>query len=170
MIIEPLGLLAYLGIVFLAIMGILLLIFGICVVFSTRAPRERIAGIIMIFIGVALLCSLFFFLPEIRYGNLGLDTDGNWYKEGQHFLTLKKIEIVHPKGTVLIPPNGELSYDLTPEEVIHLDKGSHFPEMFKNVTIGYEGANITFKNVPEGIDPSHLKLGEASTPFFYRQN
>jgi len=145
-------------IIFSFILIIILLAFlisGYLFIKSSQREKEIIFGLLIINV-ILVAATLHLTAEQVHTGNIGLDENGIWYGEGVHF---KKIMNVPLKGSIIISDNRELLYDLTKEEVVSLARGSHFPERLREeITIRYEKANVTLEDIPEGVDPSHLKL------------
>ncbi|MDD4531300.1 MAG: hypothetical protein PHH21_01165 [Candidatus Pacebacteria bacterium] len=118
--------------------------------------------------GIIVMAYAMFFAPDVGKGEIGLDQNGNWYGKGTHFVTPFSVTFLPLKGSVAYSNNLELQYNLTREEVIRLDSGRYFPEKLReSIWVVYED-NVTLRNVPEGIDPSHLKVAIGfNPPFLY---
>ncbi|MFA5086295.1 MAG: hypothetical protein WC468_01710 [Candidatus Paceibacterota bacterium] len=117
--------------------------------------------------GCLVMIYAMFFAPDVGNGEIGLDEKGNWYGEGAHLVMPFSVTFLPLKGSVAYSDNLELQYNLTREEVIRLDSGRYFPEKLRDSIWIVYGNNVTLRNVPEGIDPSHLKVLIGFNPPFY---
>ena len=128
--------------------------------------RKKI-GVFFIIVGIVVMFYAGFFAPNVGKGEIGIDQNGNWYNEGPHMVMPFSITFVPLKGSIAYSDNLELQYDLTREEVMLLSRGSHFPEYLQEEIWIVYGENVTLRNVPAGIDPSHLKVMIGFNPPFF---
>lgn len=152
-----------------AIIGFFMLAFGFLLIIDGYCPRNRklkkIIGFALFIIGIIMFFGTMFTLTSLTSDSLAIDENGIWHGKGCHIF--KSLTVVPLKGSIPITTNKELLYNLTAEEVILLARGSHFPERLREeITIRYEGYNVTLENVPQGVDPSHLKLVISFNPVF----
>jgi Na+/proline symporter len=159
MIIEPITLLSGMMVIIIgAVVAILFFVLaGLC--FGGVVPGKKIAGAASMIGGflviILMLTATFAHVPE---GTLGIDQNGNWYKQGTHLFS-PNITVVPLKGTIAFSQDQDLAYNLTQEEVISLASGSHFPEYLRNeIIVRYDKWNISIDNVPPGVNRHHLSL------------
>jgi len=133
--------------------------------------KRRIAGGLIFLIGILLLFILLQINVDIPKDSIGIDQNGNWYSPGPQ-TSFEKIEIVPLKGSIpLWKEDLSLSYDLTPEEVMSLERGSNFQERLKSMYVYSidENWNATMtrtSDVPTGFNDSHLKIVISFNPLF----
>jgi hypothetical protein len=152
------------------IIGFFIFVFGFLIIINddhSNHPRLKVfIGLVLAITGLVMFVGIIFSLVSLTPNSLAIDENGIWYGEGSHIF--RSLTVVPTKGSIVIAPNKELVYNLTPQEVVLLAKGSHFPERLR--TIRYEGYNITLEDIPQGIDPSHLKLVISFNPVFLCYN
>lgn len=136
----------------------------LCVGFNLLIRKgNRKVGSLIFFIGILLIFILLQINVDIPDDSIGIDQNGNWYGPGTQ-TSFEKIKIVSLKGDIpLWKENLSLSYDLTPEEVMSLERGSNFQERLKSMYIysideNWNATMIETSEVPAGFRTSHLKL------------
>lgn len=126
--------------------------------FASHEKKEKLLWTFVFIIGVSLLFVSTWINVDIPEGSIGIDQNGNWYGSGNH-LTLEKIWVISLKGSMPLWENTELLYDLTPEEVMSLERGSNFKERLKSETvISVQKMDMKIERTSEGINTSHLKV------------
>jgi len=137
--------------------------FGILGLLMANVKIEKSLLAIVFIVGLLLIIGIPCVIVEIPKGSIGIDQNGNWYSSGIH-ATFEKVKKISLKGSVpLWKENLALSYDLTPEEIMSLERGSNFQERLRSMYIYSidENWNATMtktSEVPPGFETSHLKL------------
>ena len=125
-------------------------------------------GMLILIAGIFVIIYAMLFAPDVGKGEIGLDENGNWYGEGTHIIMPFSITFIPLKDSIAYSNNLELQYNLTREEVILIGRGRYFPEYLREeIWIVYGEDGVALRNVPEGIDPSHLKVMIGFNPPFY---
>jgi len=125
--------------------------------------KKRVVGGLIFFMAILLIFVFIQINVDIPDDSIGIDQTGNWYGPGLQ-TSFEKIKIVRLWGsTPLWKDNLQLSYDLTPEEVVSLESGANFQEKLKSMYIYSidENWNATMtrtSGVPTGFNDSHLKI------------
>lgn len=142
----------------LAMAGIVMFFYGIFFSWTASEKKEKLFFALIVIVGLLLIVGLLYTTVKIPKGSIGIDQNGNWYSSGE-YITLEKIWVVPLKGSVPLWKNAELAYDLTPEEVMSLERGSNFKERLKSETaISIQGMDMKIEKTSEGINTSHLKV------------
>jgi len=159
MIFEPMSSLSAVIVVIAFVLVMIFFFVLAAFAFAGVLPGKEITGAVLMFAGFLVLIFLLVSLRSVPPGALGIDQNGNWYKQGGYLLP-PDITIVPLKGSIALSRNEDLVYDLSQEEVILLASGSNFPEYLrKKIGIEYDKGNVSLKNVPAGVNSSHsLKL------------
>lgn len=115
-------------------------------------------AIIFFVVGLLLIFTFVQTHVVVPEGSIGIDQNGNWYGSGSH-ITLEKVEMVSLKGSVPLWNHAELLYNLTPEEIMTLERGPNFQERLReDTTISIRQFDMTINETSRGINKSHLKV------------
>jgi hypothetical protein len=138
--------------------GMIMFLYGIGAFWIAKKKEEKLLFVLVAILGALLIIGFVCTVVEIPKGNIGIDQNGNWYSSGIH-ITLEKIQVVPLKGSVPLWNNAELLYDLTPEEVMSLERGSNFQEKLRSDTVvSIHELDVGIDETSRGIDKSHLKV------------